>query len=457
MDKADGKAPALAAAAIALAALLVFAMTRPPAQLSADSQVRPYTSVILITFDALRADRLGARASSGNLTPNLDSFAEKSLVFTDSMSQCGSTICSLPSMLTSTFPRIDDMGGARSLAEIIRESGYSTYAVVSHEKAESAWGTSAGFDVFDENYTRPGHGAETTERVLGILRGSGGRPFFLWVHYREPHSPYCPPKEKFESLYPNPQGEPTVYGSACNAQMANDSMLEPVRSYYETHRSETAQRFVIFGKGAFLTPTMVSQYRALYDGNVEEADMEFSRLMDGIGELGLSASTAVIVSSDHGETMGAHDAIDHNNLYYSGLHVPLIVRLPDGRHGVSAYPAMGVDIQPTILGILNVKYGGEMRGVNLLGNLSGERLQYAGYKYQKTVKLGRYKLIFSNESAGAQLFDVLEDPEELNDIIGSHQSLADGLINSYEAIASPAYDSQEEDTLELLRSLGYAQ
>jgi len=129
---------------ISLAAVVIYHMPYKPKQ--------PRYNVVLVTYDALRADRLGVYGYDGGTTPNIDAFGHRSYVFKDAVSQCGSTVCSLPSILTSEFPDVDSLGYSKSLVEVLRKNGYSTFAVVSHEYARPKYYVAGGFEIFDENF-----------------------------------------------------------------------------------------------------------------------------------------------------------------------------------------------------------------------------------------------------------------------------------------------------------------
>ena len=212
--------------------------------------------------------------------------------------------------------------------------------------------------------------------------------------------------------------------------------------------------YTIFGQRLNLTPTMVEEYRILYEGNVVESDKSFGKLMEYLDNTGLSENTIVIVTADHGESLGEHRIFDHNHVYYGIVHVPLIFHMPDNRHEVVEYPVMSVDIMPTVLDAVGLDTSGDMRGKSLF-SIGVDELQYSGYENLKTLKRGRYKLIISNESK-EMLFDVAADPDETTNIIAPHQKEAGELRGLYEGIESSKNDCRQ-DYLALLRSIGYAQ
>lgn len=396
-------------------------------------------NVILVTFDSLRADRLGVYGYEKDITPQIDSFAKKSFVFTDVLSQCGSTHCSMVSMHTSKFPYVDSLledefflnPDEITIAEVFKEHGYSTFAVVSNKPVRSKYGISQGFDIFDENFTPYEESAyRTKSRAMNILRNRSEKPFFLWIHFLQPHGPYNPSEETFKELYLTSNNEPTFYSPYSENYVEDDTLEDEIKTlflYYPAlpmlldyySEKESLEEYIFGGKSINLTPTIVAQFRAMYDGGILEVDKEFGGLIDYIDESGLSDNTIVIVASDHGESLGERNVIDHNSLYYKVLNTPLIFHVPSNEHEIIDYPVMNVDIFPTILRILGIEIEHQIRGEDLLSGNKASDLQFAEYsKIYQTIRMGNYKLIIS--PSDIKLFNIIEDPEENNNIITYH-------------------------------------
>jgi arylsulfatase A-like enzyme len=184
-------------------------------------------NVVLVTFDALAARRLGTFGAERNTSPAIDLFAEESYVFKNAMSQSGTTIYSFASLFTSRLPHTDDLfrvgenpapyaylGGLASeevtLAEMLADRGYATAAVVGWWYAGVALGQNHGFEVFEGRSMEDMETApQTLERAAEVL-GRLESPFFLWVHFRTPHAPYQPEPEVFRELHDAAPGEPTL-------------------------------------------------------------------------------------------------------------------------------------------------------------------------------------------------------------------------------------------------------
>ncbi len=427
-------------------------------------------NVILVTFDALRADHLGIYGYGRDVSPEIDAFGRRSSVFTRCISQSASTVSSLPSIHTGKYPNTDRVlrritlrESERTLAEILREAGYATRAVVAHKFARCNWGVCQGFDVVDEDFQAPEAADETAARLLRSLRAQEKEPFFLWVHLRQPHTPYDPPEAVFRGLYDGDETAPTFYSKRL-AGLPFPRQLASLASHFEA-LGEPITLHEIDGKPATATPSMVEQLVAMYDGTIREGDRAFGALTGFLAESGLAERTIVVVAADHAESMGEHGVFGHNHLWYGVLHTPLIVHVPGAAHRVLDHPVMNVDILPTILSVLGLEVPADIRGVNVFAGPGRRELQYAEYSGAQTVVRGDFKLIVDHsaragaESQAARLFNIADDPAEQVDLAASHPET----VRELEAIAariratSLAHDPDAPDSavLENLRALGY--
>lgn len=412
-------------------------------------------SLVLVTFDALRADRLGAYGYDKTTSPNLDRFADESMVFADAMSQCGTTIASFPSLHTSRWPYLDGLVSPAdawrlreeetTLAEVLHAAGFHTAAVLGHNYVLRQAGLAQGFVLWDQRWAIRETADKTRARAEDALRQLEP-PFFLWIHFKQPHGPYFVPLEVFDRFYDGARGGPTV------ADQAHDEVLR--------HFSEREQTrpFVLGGRKVEITDTMLRQYRALYDASIYLADREFGDILALLEEkIGLDRAV-IAVASDHGETLGEHNRLDHNTLHRGVLHTPLMVRLPCGRGVQRTDPAMNIDIAPTLLIAVGLPVPASMRGRNLMQKQSPERPQYAEYEHERVLKLGRYKIFHRVETGSTLLFDVVADPLEQYDLAREKADVVARLERVAAALADERRDqplSDESATMERLRSLGY--
>jgi arylsulfatase A-like enzyme len=382
-------------------------------------------SVILISIDTLRADRLPAYGYSAVATPHIDALRAESVLFDNTYTHCPLTLPSHASLLTGLLPpahgvrnnigyRLDPKH--TTLAGLLKAKGYATGAAVSAYVLRRTTGLDAGFDFYADVVTAAGakavgdvqrSGPDTVRIALDWVRGVRERPFLLFVHLFEPHSPYTPP--------------------------------EPYRGRY----GET------------------------YDGEVAAADAAVGALIAGLRELGVYDQAIVALLSDHGEGLGDHGEAEHGILLYrEGLHVPLLLRLPGGaRGGTREAEVAGLrDVLPTVASLLGLQVPPAVQGRDLLAPARSESASIYSETYYPRIHLGwselhslvdaRYHLI---EGPRPELYDVARDPAEREDLAKERESLARSMSAALQAGASafeaPASASAEER--ERLASLGY--
>ena len=277
-------------------------------------------SVILITIDTLRADHVGCYGAQTVKTPTLDALARDGVVFERAISQVPLTWPSHAVILTGTYPfqnGVQDFTGQplaqqfRTVSQAFQQAGYATGAVVSAFVLDRSWGLARGFDFYDdafsaETFEKKDAGlvdrraGESVAHAIAWLKKTPRRPFFLWLHLYDPHSPYDPP--------------------------------EPYRSEYRSH---------------------------LYDGEIAYADHELGNLMSWLKQNHLYDSSLIVALSDHGESLGEHGEDEHGFFVYNAtVHVPLIVKPPAGS-GIAAgrhpEPVETTAVAPTLLQLAGVK------------------------------------------------------------------------------------------------------
>ncbi|HLX82754.1 MAG TPA: sulfatase-like hydrolase/transferase [Terriglobales bacterium] len=295
-------------------------VARAVPQSSAGRQTAARPSVILITIDTLRADHVGCYGAKTVRTPTLDALAHNGVVFERALSQVPLTWPSHAVILTGTYPfqnGVRDFTGEplgpqfRSVAQAFQKAGYSTGAIVSAFVLDRSWGLARGFDFYDdafsaETFEKKDAGlvdrraGESVSRAIDWLKKNPRRPFFLWLHLYDPHSPYDPP---------------------------------------EPYRTEYASR--------------------LYDGEIAYADHELDRLMVWLKQNHLYDSSLIVALSDHGESLGEHGEDEHGFfIYNSTAHVPLIVK-PPAASGIAAgrrrEPVETTAVGPTLLHLAGVR------------------------------------------------------------------------------------------------------
>ncbi len=300
-------------ASLAALAVLVLAVTMPH---GAKAPARPAArgDVVLVTIDTLRADALGFAGNKRSQTPVLDRLAGQGRVFTNTHAHNVVTLPSHTNILTGLYPfqhGVRDNSGFRlpatvpTLATVLHSAGYATGAFVGAFPLDSQFGLNHGFDVYDDHYPKGLHedeflmaerrGDDVVRLALAWWRQQAkGKPRFLWVHLYDPHAPYLPPEPFASRFKDNP-----YLGEVAAA----DSFLAPLLGPFMDGKEKPS-----------LVPALV------------------------------------IVTADHGESLGEHGEQSHGLFAYEAtLKVPLVVWGPGIAPGKDARPARHVDIFPTIL------------------------------------------------------------------------------------------------------------
>lgn len=419
-------------------------------------------NVILVTVDTLRADRVGKR------TPFMDRMRREGQHFTNAWSACNATTPSHSSILTGVHVAdhgvIDNYSMLSpenvALAELMRAKGYHTAAAVSvrHLQAGSS-GLGQGMDQFLlAAPLAPTNGGITLEAVQAWLRewrDVGDRPFFLWVHFFDPHTPYGPPELYMES-YLKEQGLelPPKQGSG---------------GVPESHYTE---------KGQFLHEVTNLDYATfLYDAGVTYSDLLLSELWGTVEDLDWVDDTMLFVTSDHGESLGEHEHFfHHTDIFQDVMHVPLLSLVPGEVSGLTIDdPVSTLDIAETLRLRLGLGEDVSLRGEDLFGARDPERdiffahshLQQLGtcdddYYFIATLEdyeqLGRE---FRIPKGTRELFDRVQDPELTRDVSAEQPATLeryDARIRTWRDSAlelqSVRRDLTEEQQAELER-LGY--
>jgi arylsulfatase A-like enzyme/Flp pilus assembly protein TadD len=375
-------------------------------------------SVLLITIDTLRADRLGR-----GLTPNLDALAARGTRYTQARTTVPLTLPSHTAILTGTLPpengvrqNGDVLKMRPTLARVFHDAGYRTGAFVGAYVLDRRFGLSGGFDTYDDRVPR---GADGEARLEAERRGDAvadaalawlstfaadpaSPPFFAWVHFYDPHAPYDPPQEYLDKANGNP-----------------------------------------------------------YDGEVAFADAQAGRLLDWLRASGQEASTIVAVAGDHGEGLGDHGESTHGMLAYdSTLRVPLVMAIPPGGPPRSVEQDVSLaDLAGTLLLAAGATVPEGMRKGPLgAGGEAYSETVYprtAGWHALSAIAFDQWKLIASSAS---ELYDVRADPREAHNAAGEKLAIVDAARQRVARLAAPAgggAPAVPDDAANRLRSLGY--
>lgn len=450
------------------------------------------SNILLITIDTLRADHLSAYGYPRQTSPVLDRLAAEGVRFDRAAVQWPKTGPSFASMFTSTYPK--DNGVVRRigtpvpeeyslLAEVLSGHGFSTGAVVSNGAVASEFNFDQGFERYVETWkTDDGDGdPNRAERVTDAALEVAGeldreRPFFLWIHYLDPHFPYAPPAEYADRFLGDELYDPTV----------------TIDVDYDRRRKQMNG----IGYGKVLEGRReLAFYEARYDAEILYADAEIGRFLDAMAAAGRLEGTLVVVTSDHGESLGEHHYyFDHGRFgFETCLRVPLVFHYPGVLEtAVDHEPVQLLDLAPTLLEFAGVELdrGVWRQGVSLGARLFGAgggrpaRLAFseAGYAldeaWLRIVQDQRYKLVRVRAPNQQQwlggigepwvLYDLHEDPgETVNraaDLPEETRRLKRHLMTWLRAepyplgaAASSAEGEMDETTRRQLEALGYLQ
>ncbi|MBP7745192.1 MAG: sulfatase [Phycisphaerae bacterium] len=390
---------------------------RPGSRGRASSAARP--NVLLIVADTLRADRLGSHGSALGATPQLDAFATESTRFARAYAHAPWTLPAFASLFTSLSPPQHGAGGrlgefrglrpdVRTVAEVFHDAGYATAEITNIDFLAERFGMTQGFkhvDFVPTDNVEGRRATQTTDAALRWLRSARTQPFFLFVHYFDPHLTYDPPAD-FRQRFAAPED----HGDT--------------RWLFGTVPQMIAYRQ---GKLSIDAPT-IRRAERLYNGEVAFTDAEVGRLIAALREMQLADSTIIVFTADHGEEFLDHGGFEHGHTLYEELvHVPLLIRYPGHlTPGVAASVVRHIDVAPTLCALAGIQPDPMFAGQNLLdvvgidppldrpvlfeGNFWGP--PYRGWLHDG------YKLIIDPDQNVA-LFSIGEDPGETSDLSGT--------------------------------------
>ncbi len=317
----------------------------------AAGQFAELPNIVLVTVDTLRVDHLSCYGHFRETSPALDALAKEGVLVERALSTSGTTLPSHLSILTGLYPHqhgylsnssalnapFKSVEGRSSVARYLARAGYQTAAFVSGPTVSSKTGIADGFELFDDHdpsaardfHDRSRAADDTTERVLEWLAGRELRePFFLWVHYWDPHEPNIP-DEPHASMF------------------SGDERVEALLDARRVNPERLAQRFPPIELSRLFAPDLTPRISAgeevelppidrqalrdlidLYDGDVRAVDDQFGRLLGKLRERGLWDRTIVAFTSDHGQSLGQHDWLEHGQIQQDNIHVPLVLRFP---------------------------------------------------------------------------------------------------------------------------------
>ena len=426
-----------------------------------EAAMQLHRSVVLITIDTLRADHLPTYGYFRNTAPNLERMAQRATVFERAVTPMATTLPAHTSMMTGTRPRrhnivrnglvFESEPDLRTVAEMLKTAGYQTVAVVSASPVAEETGISVGFDQYDDPKLGPRPASTTTDLALAHLRRLDDRPFFMWVHYWDPHDPYTPPPPYDRKF----------------------SKSDGIREFLQKTGTKLSHRIghLVFD---------VVDINNRYDGEIAYMDAHLGRFLEGLREAQRFDETAIVVTSDHGEGLWQHGWHDHGRIYNEQIFVPLLIKPPKSfgyTPSRRARIATTIDIFPTLGRMLDLPFPerayGQFEGIDLFDPVIvrpyviSERVHRhrAGWEPgRKRALTGRDYKLFDLSDQADQLYDLREDPYELHDLRARAPHVETKLKRYLRGRLAAYADGERKtrrnvgpDLVEKLRSLGYVQ
>jgi len=444
-------------------------------------------NVLLITVDTLRPDHLGCYGYTRPTSRSIDTLARRGVVFRTAITAAGRTVQSFPSILTGVYPMThglryegqsyEVLGDRLTLTRVLKDHGYESFAVTQGLNV----GLHRDFDMYDPDiyidpngkkvYLPTKNDSDATRKAAQWLRNRRRKdaPFFLWLRYNAPHWPYIAPAPYTEMFDPQYKGPHTFNEEAGPGVERGD---------------------IIFGKKR-LPEREVEHAVAHYDAEVACADQAIGELLSALESMGLLSTTLVVLTADHGESLGEHDYFFEHGayLYEATVRVPLILSYPPSLPAgeVVAAQARTIDIVPTVLDIAGIPIPAGLQGASLLPRMLGRTTGPAPPAYSESgrnfyrenprqyvdgiagkwrmMRSDRFKLIMiPAKSSGPiwEFYDLQSDPGETANVLGKfpaeEQALRRALLDL--VAGDPSKDDRDEPPVppgleDDLRSLGY--
>jgi arylsulfatase A-like enzyme len=396
-------------------------------------------NVILLVIDTLRADHLGCYGYQRQTSPNIDRLAKESILFENAYPSDVPTQPSFTSMFTGlrgihtgivSHSKTEELSeDVPYLTEILAQNGVTT-AAVSTLYMMRRW-FARGF----HHYLNPVAGNrrrlqqvdadEINGFALPWIREHRKESFFLFLHYWDPHGLYKPPEEYRRLFYDGDETDPDNHSL--------DALKKhPIWPFTKRHVDA-------IGEGITDLEYVIAQY----DAEIRYADDHVKLLLDALEEAGIAGETVVMITSDHGESMGEHHFyFDHHGVYETTIRVPLIIRHPQETSSgqrVGDLVQSTISISPTVLSLFGLEAPRGMKGKDLFEVASKEepgwREIYSNqglWTAKRAVRTEEWKLIKTTHKAfwdtpDTELFRIDADPQETENLAEDEPDVVDRL------------------------------
>ncbi|MEE8131729.1 MAG: sulfatase-like hydrolase/transferase [Candidatus Paceibacterota bacterium] len=413
----------------------------------------PDCNVVMIAITNVSAEHMGSYGYFRDTTPNIDKFAKDNIFFENAFSPASWTLPVAASIFTSQYPfthGVMDRGKDKilnvditTLAEELKNSGYNTVAFTGGGDYNAMHGLERGF----EEYIDSDYFVKLNNRLplaLKWLKDNSPNKFFLFLQGFDAHCPFNPP-DPYSSLFFEDEFKFSIKRNFC-IRGFKSSPKEEYTAYYFQQRD--------------LNPIDLSQddidyLISQYDGEIAMADNSVNEFLKELEKLGLMDKTIIIILSEHGEMFGKHGRFgragtNRGTLYDEVLHVPLIIKHPKIKEAKRINGlAQLIDVMPTILDFLDIPSPVQSQGKSLIPLIyEGKEVNdyvYAGAKFgqvdfeyfnllsanemvrDKEWKLLREVIFEESPQLTWELYNVAEDPDELNNLISQRPDVFNSL------------------------------
>ncbi|TKJ29876.1 hypothetical protein CEE39_08745 [bacterium (candidate division B38) B3_B38] len=376
-------------------------------------------NVLIFVVDAAQPSHMSTYGYHRRTTPNIDEVGKDGTIFLNGYCQAVYTRASIASLMTGLYPDVHDVlhpenklnNNAVTMTEVFQNSGYQTAAFVAVGNASSAFGFQQGFDYFYESFKQETYTARAEDFLPALLpwiEEHRSEPFFLYVHFREPHSLIDPPSPFIDMFDKDYQGT-----------------IDP-----HTDRKR------IMSHEIEMTPRDLYHIIATYDASICYVDSVIGKIIDKLKSHGLYNRTIIIIIADHGEALWEHGFFGHNiHLYEEISRIPFIIKLPSPAviEGIKNEALVQtIDLFPTLVDILQLSSpNAVLQGNSLLPLLAGSTNSVNDFLYFRTlwkkprygVRGTVYKYIFYTLTGEEELYNLRDDPQERTNLMGSKEAI----------------------------------
>lgn len=378
---------------------------------------------LLITIDATRADHTSMGGYFRDTTPALARLASQGVYFENCLVPAPWTLPSMGAVLTGLSPLVHGMeyynlgisGDITTLAETLRDKGVHTAAFFTGPYLLKKYGFNRGFQDYDDFGASLGEhepiAEKVTEKVLAWLDRNAERPFFVSVHFFDPHRAYSPPPP-YDTIFQERE------------QASKDSAdMQGAPDYYSS----------------------VQHLVNLYDGEIAYTDAQIERILDRLKSLGIFDDMLIIITADHGDEFLEHGMMSHSqSLYQELIHVPLVVHFPRGLSqnlpsgARSDYPVTHEDIFPTVLEAFGLLPPPDREGTSLFSVPSAPGSGCQRARIAHTIYFNYYKICivtdnikyiqtYNPDSRSEELYDLETDPGEKINLVNDRPEIAESM------------------------------